>query len=107
MVVKRNLFLLVKLDKKWFVCEVFFDFLDEIWEDNASCVMMSENPTNRDRSRNADVKVHFLRDLVRDGHVKLLKCAGRRTCLMILPKVCLDRNFQLPSIPRKTSIHIV
>jgi len=38
--------------------------------------MMSENPTNRDRSRHVDVKVHFLRDLVRDGHVKLLKYAG-------------------------------
>jgi hypothetical protein len=48
----------------------------EIWEDNASCIMMSEKPTNRDRSRHVDVKVHFLRDLVRDGHVKLLKCAG-------------------------------
>jgi hypothetical protein len=22
--------------------------LTEIWEDNASCIMMSENPTNRD-----------------------------------------------------------
>jgi hypothetical protein len=29
----------------------------EIWEDNASCIMMSENPTNRDRSRHVDVKV--------------------------------------------------
>jgi hypothetical protein len=38
--------------------------------------MMSEKPTNRDRSRHVDVKVHFLRDLVRDGHVKLLKFAG-------------------------------
>jgi hypothetical protein len=28
----------------------------EIWEDNASCLMM--------------------RDLVRDGHIKLVKCAG-------------------------------
>jgi hypothetical protein len=44
----------------------------EIWEDNASCIMMSENPTNRDRSRHVDVKVHYLRDLVRDGHVKLV-----------------------------------
>ena len=42
----------------------------EICEDNASCIMMSENPNNRDRSRHVDVKVHFLRrDLVRDGHV--------------------------------------
>jgi hypothetical protein len=48
----------------------------EIWEDNASCIMMSENPNNRDRSRHVDVKVHFLRYVVRDGHVKLLKCAG-------------------------------
>jgi hypothetical protein len=38
--------------------------------------MMNENPTNRDRSRHVDVKVHFLRDLVRDGHVKLLKYTG-------------------------------
>ena len=48
----------------------------EIWEDSASCIMMSENPTNRDHSRHVDVKVHFLRDLVRDGHVKLIKCTG-------------------------------
>jgi hypothetical protein len=38
--------------------------------------MMSKNHTNRDRSTHVDVKVHFLRDLVRDGHVKLLKYAG-------------------------------
>ena len=46
----------------------------EIWEDYASCIMMNENPTNPDRSRHVDVKVHFLRDLVRDGHIKLVKC---------------------------------
>ena len=27
----------------------------DIWQDNASCIMMSENPTNRDRSRHVDV----------------------------------------------------
>ncbi len=37
----------------------------EIWEDNASCIMISKNRTNRDRSRHVDVRVHFLRDLVR------------------------------------------
>ena len=58
----------------------------EIWEDNASCIMMSENPTNRDRSRHVDVKVHFLRDLVRDGHVKLLKCAGTQNVSDALTK---------------------
>ena len=33
---------------------------------------MSENLTNRDRSRHVDVKVLYLRDLLRDGHVKLV-----------------------------------
>ena len=41
----------------------------EIWEDNTSCIMVSETPTNRDRSKHVDVKVHFLRDLVCDGHM--------------------------------------
>jgi hypothetical protein len=58
----------------------------EIWEDNASCIMMSENPTNRDRSRHVDVKVHHLRDLVRDGNVKLVKCAGTQNVSDALTK---------------------
>ena len=48
----------------------------KIWEDDASCILMSENPPNRERSRHVDVRVHFLRDMVRDGSVKLIKCAG-------------------------------
>ena len=44
----------------------------EIWEDNASCIMMSENPAIRERTRHVDTRVHYLRELVRDGHVKLL-----------------------------------
>jgi len=51
----------------------------EIWEDNACCIMMSENPANRERTRHVQImhtRVHYLRELVRDGHVKLLKCAG-------------------------------
>ena len=27
----------------------------KIWEDSASCILMSENPTNRERSRHVDV----------------------------------------------------
>ncbi len=62
----------------------------EIWEDNASCIMMSENLTNRDRSRHVDVKVHYLLDLVRDGHVKFVKCAGTQHVSYALTK-CLAR----------------
>ena len=39
--------------------------------------MIRENLTNRDRSRHVDVEVHYLRDLVRDGHVKLVKNVTR------------------------------
>ena len=32
----------------------------ELWEDNSSCILMSENLTNRERSRHVDVRVSFL-----------------------------------------------
>ncbi len=37
---------------------------------------MSDKDTNRERSRHEDVRVHFSRNMVRDGSVKLMKCAG-------------------------------
>jgi hypothetical protein len=69
----------------------------EIWEDNASCILMRENPTNCERSRHVDVRVHFLRDVVRDGSVKLIKCAGTQNVAYALTarllRVCLDPLF--------------
>ena len=37
-------------------------------------------------SGHVDVKVHFLRDLVRDGHVKLVECAGTQNVSDALTK---------------------
>ena len=58
--------------------------------------MMSKNHTNRDRSTHVDVKVHFLRDLVRDGHVKLLKYAGPQndsdTLTKSLPRPAFEKH---------------
>ncbi len=34
-----------------------------------------------------DVKVHYLHDLVRDGHVKLVKCAGTKNVSDALTKI--------------------
>ncbi len=59
----------------------------EIWEDNASCIMMSENPANWERTRHVDTRVHYWRELVRDGHVKLLKCAGPQNVADALTEV--------------------
>jgi hypothetical protein len=47
---------------------------------------MSENPTNRERSRHVDVRIHFLQDMVRDGSVKLIKCAGTQNVADALTK---------------------
>ena len=58
----------------------------EIWEDNASCIMMSENLTHRNRPRHVDIKVHYLHDLVQNGHVKLVKCAGTQNVSDALTK---------------------
>jgi hypothetical protein len=60
--------------------------LTEIWEDIASCILMSENPSNREHSCHVDVRVHFLRDMVRDGSVKLIKCAGTQNVADALAK---------------------
>jgi hypothetical protein len=54
---------------------------------------MSESPTNRERSRHVDVRVHFLRDMVRDTSVKLIKCAGTQNVADAFTKVCLDLLF--------------
>jgi hypothetical protein len=58
----------------------------ETWENNASCIMLSENPANRERTRHVDTRVHYLRELVRDGsgHVKLLKCAGPQNVAAVM-----------------------
>jgi len=36
-----------------------------VWENNAACILMSENPVNCDHSCHVDVKFHFLRERVR------------------------------------------
>jgi len=66
----------------------------EIWEDNASCIKMSENLTNSDRLGHVDIKVHYLRDLVRDGHVKLVKYAGPQNVSDALTKILARRAFE-------------
>eukprot|EP00961_Rhodomonas_salina_P210867 2847427-Rhodomonas_salina.1 len=37
---------------------------------------MSENPVNRKQSWHINTGLHFVLDLVRDGIIKLVKCAG-------------------------------
>jgi len=48
----------------------------EVYEDNASCIAMSHNPVKPDRSRHIDIKKYWLRDMVKDKILRLLKCPG-------------------------------
>ena len=57
-----------------------------IWEDNAACIAMSENPTHADRARHIDTRIYFLRDMVRDGIVKLKKVPGQNNVSDALTK---------------------
>ena len=57
-----------------------------IWEDNASAIMMSENPVNQERSRHIDTQLYCVCDLVQEGVVKLVKCAGTHNVADALTK---------------------
>jgi hypothetical protein len=48
----------------------------EIWEDPQACIQISENPVSWKFTRHIDVRRYFVRDLVKDNIVKLIKCAG-------------------------------
>jgi hypothetical protein len=83
-----------------YLCELLKDFghpqkrPTEIWENNTSCIMMREHPTNRERSRHVDVKGHYLCDLFHDDHVKLIKCAGTQNVSDDLTKSLVRPAFE-------------
>jgi hypothetical protein len=66
-----------------------------VYEDNASCIAMSENPVNAERSRHIDTRRFFIRDLVRDGLMKLVKCAGTHN-----PADALTKSLPSPSFEK-------
>lgn len=58
----------------------------KVWEDNASCIAMTENPLNAECSRHIDTRCFFIRDLVRDKVMRLVKCAGTHNVADTLTK---------------------
>lgn len=45
-----------------------------LYEDNAACILLSENPSHKGRARHIDLHVHSLRDHVIQGVVRLVAC---------------------------------
>ena len=42
-----------------------------IYCENQSCIKMSENPVDHDRSKHIDTRYHYIRDMVQKGAVQL------------------------------------
>eukprot|EP00961_Rhodomonas_salina_P008990 122611-Rhodomonas_salina.5 len=55
-------------------------------EDNATCIMMANNPVNQKFERHIDTRRYYVRDLVRYDVVVLLKCTGTHNVADALTK---------------------
>eukprot|EP00961_Rhodomonas_salina_P189488 2556592-Rhodomonas_salina.1 len=42
-----------------------------VWEDNAACIQIANNPVNRKFTRHIDTRRYYVRDLVKDGVMTL------------------------------------
>ena len=71
----------------------------QLYEDNRSCRMMSENPVSNDRSKHIDYRVHALLERVKDGIVRLVDCASVDMLADVLTK-----NLPAPEFRRHRSV---
>eukprot|EP00961_Rhodomonas_salina_P044210 593875-Rhodomonas_salina.2 len=67
----------------------------EVWEDNAACIQIANNPVNRKFTRHIDVRRYFVRDMVRDVQMTLVKCAGTHNVADALTKSLPSPSFLL------------
>jgi len=58
----------------------------EVWEDNAACIQISKNPVYCKFTRHIDVRRYYVRDLVQDRVMVLVKCAGTHNVADALTK---------------------
>lgn len=62
--------------------------------DNASTIKLSKNPVLHGRSKHISIRFHFLRDLTKDGVVKLLFCGTRDQLADLMTKPLKLEAFQ-------------
>ena len=65
-----------------------------MWEDNMACIYMSETSVMYHKARHIDTRVYQLRDLVRDGTVKLHKVTSAEQTGDILTKALAKPAFE-------------
>ncbi|GAU32260.1 hypothetical protein TSUD_53880 [Trifolium subterraneum] len=64
-----------------------------IFCDNTSSIKLSKNPVLHGRSKHIDVRFHFLRDLTKDGVIKLVHCSSFEQTADIMTKALSLDNF--------------
>jgi hypothetical protein len=84
--VRRSLSLLAKLDKKYFTFGRSLKNLPTYRMVLHRSGKITRLASSWARTLHADVRAHFLRDMVRDGSVKLNKCAGTQNVANALTK---------------------
>ena len=62
--------------------------------DNISTTKLSRNPIMHGRSKHIDVRFHFLRDLTKDGVVKLIHCGTQEQMADLMTKPLKLEAFQ-------------
>lgn len=62
--------------------------------DNSSAINLSRNPVLHGRSKHIDVRFHFLRDLTKEGIVKLVRCSSQAQVADIMTKPLKLESFE-------------
>eukprot|EP00961_Rhodomonas_salina_P178078 2401802-Rhodomonas_salina.1 len=66
-----------------------------VWKDNAACIQIANNQVNRKFTSHIDVRCYFVRDLVREAVLTLVKCAGTLNVADALTKSLPSPSFLL------------
>ena len=65
-----------------------------LFEDNNSCIAMSENPLHHKRTKHIDISYHYTRDIVENDVVVLCKISSEEQLADILTKPLGKTVFQ-------------
>ena len=65
-----------------------------LYEDNNACILLSENPSHKGRVKHIDLRIHSLREHVRDGHVTLISCPTADMSADVLTKALPSPAFR-------------
>jgi len=70
-----------------------------VYCDNSSTIELSKNPILHGRSKHIDIRFHFLRELTKDGVVKMVHCNTQEQIADIMTKpLKLDMFIKLRSL---------